>query len=70
MSQINQESVEIIPKFQTLFNEIEVDQSIIQELAKHNPEDQHQIFHAFKQIFQDELLFVLTVFQKPQQYIS
>ena len=62
--------VSIIPEFKRVFHEFQVDSQVIQELAKHDTTNQMQIFKAVREIFQDELLFVLMVSHSPNNIVS
>ncbi|MDX8367665.1 hypothetical protein [Cytobacillus sp. IB215665] len=57
----------IIPEFQTIFSEVGVNASIIELLSAHTKEEQKEIFETFKPIFEDEMTFVLTVYQLQKQ---
>lgn len=57
----------IIQPFQTIFDEIGPDEELVRELAKHDSSEQKQMFDAFKEIFQDEIMFVLTAYRAHKQ---
>jgi len=60
----------IIPEFNRVFHEFHVDSQVIQELAKHDTTNQMQIFKAVREIFQDELLFLIMVSHSPNNIVS
>lgn len=54
----------VIEPFQRIFDELGFDQTdvIAQTLAKFNEKEQRQILSAYKNIFSDEMMFVLIAF--------
>ncbi|MDP4087464.1 MAG: hypothetical protein Q8934_23145 [Bacillota bacterium] len=57
----------IIQPFQAIFNEISPAEEVVEELSKHDSHEQNQMFEAFKEIFQDEIMFVLTAYRAHKQ---
>ena len=54
----------LIPEFKRIFNEVQMDSLVVKKLSQHSLENQHKIFHAFKEIFTDEILFVITAYEE------
>ncbi|HWO74719.1 MAG TPA: hypothetical protein VNM69_02240 [Bacillus sp. (in: firmicutes)] len=55
----------IIEPLQHIFDifQLEEEADIIKDLSKHNSDEQEKIFNAFREIFQDEMRFVMVLYQ-------
>lgn len=56
-------SENMIPQFKAIFEQVKPNKDIIEELSRQDKDSQQRIFNCFREIMQDELRFVIFIYE-------